>query len=426
MDLSALRDQLAQKLSAPGSAEAAYKITADFAQQHGLSADHLNQMVQSYGGPVAAQFDTGRIQNILDQYGAPQYGLQGATSAIRQGTTDANNSIQQGLGLSQTALLNAQTSALAGLGNTQTQVSGLFNQGQQALQPFTPAGLKANDLQAALSGALGPEAQKQAFAQYQESPGVDYARQQSERAITRNGAALGGAMNGNVMSELSRNAVGMYLQDFGNQFNRIGSVADRGLSAAGAQAGLRGQEAGLQGQLGQFGAQIPLQTGQQIADLNTSAYNTIGGMQYGTGNNLGAVRYQAGQDLANSVSSTTSALSSLINQQGIGLTDITGNTVTSLNELYKAASAGDANAMEQLAALLGNISTGSASQVSGLPIIPGSTSNYLGNVATIAGGVGGLASGLNYMRQPATQPVYSQINPRAYDVVNPGNYGGYA
>lgn len=413
-DIASLQNQLRQwkdyYSTQPNGEQQLYQKVAEYAQQQNLSPDVVNQVIQGVA-PNADMWNSGRVQGLMDQYAPPQYGLQGAQSAINQGTTNASQSINTGLGLASGALMQGQNQALAGLAGTQQQVSGLFNQGRAALQPFAKTGVQANDLQAALSGALGPEAQKAAFANYQESPGVDYARSQAEKAITRNASALGGLGGGNVMSELMRNAVGTYLQDFGNQFNRTGQVADRGFSAAGAQAGLSAQEAGLQGQLGQFGAQIPLQTGQNIADLNTAAYGNVAGMQYGAGNNVGGLRYQTGQDLASSVSSTSSALSQLINQQGAGMADITGNTTNNLNTLYQQAAAGDANAMEQLAALLGNISTQNASMVGNQPIIPGNQTNYLGQLGTLASGVGGLAEGLNYGQQPATQPVYGPKAP---------------
>jgi hypothetical protein len=453
----------------PGSEEQFYRDVIDYAQRQGLSADVVARTAQGVA-PNPGAWTTERVQSLMDQYGAPQYGLSGATSAVRQGLGAATNAIQggtqnaagtinratqnasstlnRGLQSGITALQGGQQSALAGLADTQGRVSGLFNEAQAQLQPFSSRGVQANDLQAALSGVMGPDAQKAAFAQYQESPGVDYARSQAEKAITRNASATGGLGGGNVLSELMRNAVGTYLQDFGNQFARIGSVADRGLSAASTGSALKAQEAGIQAGLGQFGAQIPLETSSQIANLHGATANNIGGMEYGAGNTIGGLQYntgttlggmnfdagntiggmrfQTGQDLANSVNSTTSALSSLINQQGAGMTDIMGNTTTNLNALYQQASAGDANAMEQLAALLGNVSTQNASMVGGLPIIPGQQTNYLGQLGQVTGGLGGLLTGIApYMTQPATQSVYtpSANSPSANYYTN---YGAYA
>jgi hypothetical protein len=493
-DIASLQNQLQQwkayYSTQPNGEQQLYQKVAEYAKQQGFTPDVVAQVIQGVA-PNPSLWTPQRVQSLMDQNLPAQYGLAGATTAAREGQAAATNTINQGLqsavgsinsgmqNAAQTINTGTQTaantvnqglqfaiptlqggaqSALNSLGGTQNQVSGLFNQAQSGLQPYAQQGSQANQLQAALSGALGPEAQKQAYAQYQESPGVDYARSQAEKAITRNASATGGLGGGNVLSELMRNAVGTYLQDFGNQFQRIGQVSDRGLNAAATGAGLRGQEAGIQSNLGAIGAQIPMDTAGQISNLQTSAANNIGGMQYGTANNVGGMqfntgntigglqastgnnlgsmnfntgqnlsgmRYQAGQDLANSVSSTTSALSNLINQQGAGMADITGNATTNLNALYQQASQGDANAMEQLASLLGNISTQSANMVSGLPITQGAPSNLLGQLGQVAGGVGGLAQGLSYGTQPATKSAYTPApyNPSANVYTN---YGGYA
>jgi hypothetical protein len=335
---------------------------------------------------------------------------------------------------------------------TQGQVSDLFGKGVAGLTPYIEQGQGASQLQAALSGALGPEAQAQAYAQYQESPGVAFAREESERAQLRNAAALGGLSGGNIRDELSRRAVGTYMQDFGNQFNRMGTVADRGLSAAGVAGGLRGQEAGVQSALGQgrastlsglaqseAGTRAGLGTTEAgllsslgadeagiMAGLGTSQVgiqsglkSTLGNIQSGlegqnaglqaglgqygaqipvaAGSQIGGYRYQAGRDIANSISGTSSALANLINQQGAGVSDITGNMATNVNSLIQAATAGDVAAKQQLATLLTNVSSQAGSSYAGQPIVPGAPSNLLGTLGQVAGGIGGLVQGYNQM-----------------------------
>ena len=75
---------------------------------------------------------------------------------------------------------------------------------------------------------LGADAQAQAYAQFQESPGQAYLREQAERSLVANSAATGGLAGGNVLKELQGQAVGLAAQDFQNQFDRRGTVADRG------------------------------------------------------------------------------------------------------------------------------------------------------------------------------------------------------
>lgn len=421
-NIASLQDQLRQwkdyYSTVPGGEQQLYQKVAQYAQQQGLSPEVVAQVVQGVA-PNPGMWNAERAEALMDQYGSSQYGLSGATSAMRQGLRGGEQAITGGLNSALDSLRGGQTEALNLLSGTQQQVTDLFSKGQAQLQPYAQTGVQANSLQAALSGSLGPEAQKLAYAQYQESPGVAYAREQGEAAIRRNAAATGQLGGGNTLNELNRHAVGTYMQDFGNQFNRIGQVADRGYNASATSAGLRGQEAGLQGSLGQFGASIPLQVSSEMANLQSSAGNTIGGMRYGTGNNLAATRYQAGTDLSNQVSGVSSALANLIQQQGAGMADITGNYASQLTQLYQNAANGDAAALQELGSMLGNINMGASGQVSGTPNTPTQPSNYLGQMGQVASGVGGLLAGINGSgQQPVTlgskTPMGSSVAPVVY------------
>ncbi len=421
-DIASLQNQLRQwrdyYSTIPGGEQELYRKVSEYAQQQGLSPDVVAQVVQGVA-PNPSAWDGGRVQNIMDQQLPAQYGLSGATSALREGAQRGEQAVTAGTNAAINTLGGAQSQALGMLGGTQQQVTNLFNQGQQQLTPWIQPGVKANDLQAALSGSLGPEAQKQAYANYQESPGVAYAREQGEQAIRRNAAATGQLGGGNTLNELNRHAVGTYMQDFNNQFNRIGTVADRGFNAASTSAGLRGQEAGVQSSLGQFGANIPVQIGSDMANIQSAAGNTLGTLRYGSGNLLGQFRSQAGTDLANQVSGVSSALAKLIESQGTGMAEITGNYANNLSTLYQNAANGDAAAMQELGTLLGNINMGASGQVSGTPNTPTQPSNYLGQIGQVASGVGGLLSGINGSgQQPVTlgqkTPVGSSVNPALY------------
>lgn len=377
-DIAGLQAQLRQLQGSAGSEQEVFQKAAQYANANGLSADVVNQVVQGVA-QNPGMWNTQRVQSIMDQYKPQpqQYGLSASMNTLGQGANAATQRI----------------------GQTQQQVGGLYNQGLQMLDPYMQSGKQADQLQAALSGALGPEAQKQAFNSYQYSPGVEFAQKEAERALLRNASATGGLGGGNVLRDLTQLAAGTAMQDFGNQFSRIGEVANRGYGAATTGAGLQGQQAQVQSGLGQFAANIPLQTSQNQA-----------GMQF-----------QAGRDIASNISSTTSALSNLINQQGAGMADITGNVTNNLNALFQQASAGDSNAIQQLQAMLGNLSTQTASMVAGQPVIQGQNTNYLGQLGQVASGVGGLAAGMNY-GNPATQPVYNTRSPY-YDNVNYGSGG---
>jgi len=204
-----------------------------------------------------------------------------------------------------------------------------------------PQGQQANSLQAAYSGAMGAPAQQQAFANFTASPGQEWLRQQAEQGTLRNAAAIGGLGGGNVRQELQRQAMGLAQQDFQNQFNNAGTVADRGLSA-----------------------------GNSLANYNTSLQGAGAGYAYG-----------AGQDIANNRAATTSALSSLY-----------GDYTSNLANLLSGAGGAQASSNQTLASLLANLATGSQSNYVGASQLPMTQQNegMLGSIGQALGGAGAI------------------------------------
>jgi len=166
-----------QKKYAPtglGGEQRALQESADYIRTNNLDPNMVAQAAN--GLNPGAPWDVNRVQQTLAQYGPQASGLGMA-----------------GLSPAQTTLYQGGAEAQTRIGQTQQQVGGLYNQGQQMLNPFMQSGGQAHDLQAALSGALGPEAQQQAFNSYSSSPGVQFAQQEAERALLRNASATGGA-----------------------------------------------------------------------------------------------------------------------------------------------------------------------------------------------------------------------------------------
>ena len=333
------------------------------ANAQGLTAGELSMMS---GGRYNTQEVGAATQDLYNQYGQDTFAPP-ATS----GLAPAISSIQQGAQQGQAAF-----------GRAGAQVGRAFDQGVAGLQPFVQPGQQANDLQAAYSGALGPEAQAQAYAAFQSSPGQQFLQEQGDRALTRNAAATGGLGGGNVRQELVRFGQGLAAQDFQNEFGRLGDVATRGLSAGTTIGGLRGQQAGIQGNIASQAASIPMQAASQMASYQSGA----------------------GRDLASAIGSTTSSLANLINQQGAGTSDIIGGGAQNINSLIQLAQQGDADAMQQLGVTLGNVGIQGASSYASQPIIPGAQTNLLGGLGIVASGLGGLYSNLP-ANTPSQQPV---------------------
>jgi len=309
-----------------------------------VAAQAANQIAPNGG------WDASRINQAVAQYGT-NYGLTPAMATLG----------------------GAEKRALDRIDQTQGMVTDLYNQGQSYLEPYRASGEGANQLQAALSGALGPQAQAEAYAQFNQSPGQNYLIDQSERAIMRNAAATGGLGGGNLLRELQANAIGLAQQDFNNYFARLGQVGDRGFGAATTAAGLRGNEAGTQAGLGQYAASIPVQIAAQQA----------------------AMQYQAGRDLAGNYGQIGGAMANAVNQQGQGLSSIYGNYGNNISNLLTNFNQLNQQSGQNLAGLLGQNNMYASGQFAGTPMaIPGQT-NYLGQIGNLASGIGNLLGALS-------------------------------
>lgn len=143
--------------------------------------------------------------------------------------------------------------------------------------------------QQALPSQLSPlEQQQQAFADFAESPGTQFLREQGLRGVEGRSAALGGLGGGERLKELTRFSQGLALQDFGNQFNRLSALRASGQSAAAGLGGLRSQQAastaaGLQTAgaaraLGGLGAQqATAQGAEQLIGQLPTIFGAFGG-----------------------------------------------------------------------------------------------------------------------------------------------------
>ena len=131
------------------------------------------------------------------------------------------------------------------------QIYRQFKETEARLLPYSQGGLKAFKQQQALSGAEGAKAQQDAYNAYVESPGVAFARERGLRGIDRGAAAPGGndLFSGNVDKARIGYSQGLALQDFGNYWNRLGSVTGTGLAATQAIGNVGSQAAQGQAQM---------------------------------------------------------------------------------------------------------------------------------------------------------------------------------
>ena len=112
------------------------------------------------------------------------------------------------------------------------------NSSLDQFRPYTEGGGEANKMRAAYSGALGADAQQEAFNNYTESPGVAFMREEGMRGINQNASAMGGLGGANRLKRLSEYNQGLSEQSYDKFWGRLGEVANRGYDAAGEMASI--------------------------------------------------------------------------------------------------------------------------------------------------------------------------------------------
>ena len=127
-------------------------------------------------------------------------------------------------------------------------------------QPFQQAGQQAFQQQQALAGLLGPDAQRQAIAGIEQSPGFQANVQQGEEALLQRASATGGLRGGNIQAALAQFRPQMLQQEIDKQYGRLGGFAGTGLGVS--EALYRGGQASAVNQASQAGA-----VGSNVANL---------------------------------------------------------------------------------------------------------------------------------------------------------------
>lgn len=325
-------------------------------------------------------------------YNPPQTGLMGSESALQGGFTGAMNSINQGSLDAANVLTNAanqnysdvQQPAINYTPNTglSSAVTNPIDESVSNFVPYSISGQNAAGLQANLAGANGSYLQGKAYEDFQNSPAMKYQMDQMQRAVEHSAAARGGLMGGNVMRALQENAAGIASQDYQNQFNNLNTIANQGLNAASNIASARGNQAqmanakeqagmGIESNLAsqKYGAQMNLlgQIQQQKASAMSDLANianqhglNVAGLYTGTAQQLSQGRTQAGQNIAQNIANSSSAISNLLNQQGITVSDAMGTDINNIVSMLHSSGLADQVDNNQLATLLAQINSGQA------------------------------------------------------------------
>lgn len=158
-------------------------------------------------------------------------------------------------------------------------------------QPFQQAGAQAFEQQQAIAGLRGPEAQRAAIAQIEQSPFLQSQIEAGEEALLQRASATGGLRGGNIQAALAQFRPQMLQQAIEKQYGRLGGFAGAGLGVA--EQLYRGGQASAAGQASQaqaFGSNIAnllAQQGAAQAGADIAQGRAFGAIPSGIASGLG-------------------------------------------------------------------------------------------------------------------------------------------
>ena len=176
--------------------------------------------------------------------------------------------------------------------------------GQAALPgyaPFQEAGARAFEQQQALSGLLGPEAQRSAISALEQGAEYQGLVRQGEEALLQRASATGGLRGGNIQAALAQFRPQMLSEAIERQLGRLGGFSATGLGVTGELAGL-GQAAATRQ------AAVGAGTGQAVSGL----LGQIGAARAGAAGTIGAAQAAGALGQAQAIGNLASAVPSAL------------------------------------------------------------------------------------------------------------------
>lgn len=371
------------KQVAPGALSGA-QVTAGGGGQVGAPVT-MSQLAAQQAGGMAPMASTSAVD----------------TSGI--GFTGAMGNLQQGYSTAQQALDAATAQARADVTSGTSQALGMLEQTREAglgrYQPYSEAGQAAVAREAALSGAYGPEAQQEAINAFIESPGQKYLREQQEKSLLRNQAAIGGLGGGNIRSALQEQAMGIAATQQQQYLENLRSLAARGQEVAGA-------EAGLIGQTGMYGAQLTQGVGQTLASLAQQYGISSADLARMTSSQMAELAQNTGLNLANIQQASGAARAGLQTSLGSSLAGAQAAGTTDIASLMQQGATTGLSTQQNISQMLANLATGTGTNIANLQAAQGGSlaaGQYLQGQA-FAQGLQGLGQAAMYSGLGTTTP----------------------
>lgn len=172
-----------------------------------------------------------------------------------------------------------------------------YGEAQGHLAPYLQGGGQANALLGNYLGAGGPEAQQQAFANFQNDPGWQAQFGAGINALDRSATARGGLYSGAAMKGIHEYGQQFQRQAFNDRINQLQGFSGQGLQAASGAAGLAANQGNTLGNLefglGQQHASNRINMGNAMAQSRNIGINNlmgVAGLAIGGGNALGNMK----------------------------------------------------------------------------------------------------------------------------------------
>lgn len=280
---------------------------------------------------------------------APGTGYYGAIEAINTGEERGLQTLTQGAAAGRQDLLTGKTNAIDALNAAKTE-------SLDRLNPYSSAGQAALDQEAALSGALGPEAQQAAINAFIESPGQKYLREREEQALLRNSAAIGGLGGGRIRSAIMEQALNIAATQQQSHLENLRSLATRGQTADEAASNvIQGTGANI--------ANIEATTASQLSQLANSLGINVSQLLNTNATQRAQLAQQAGLDVAQ-VETTMGQLAAAYTAQfGQGIATAKATGIGDIANLSEQSATNRYIGEQNLATTLANLATNTASTV---------------------------------------------------------------
>lgn len=170
---------------------------------------------------------------------------QRAAGLLAGAKTDALGAIGQG-----------RTDALTSLGQGYANAAPQYQEAISRFDPWANAGKSALATYENSLGQNGAAGNAAAVAQFQESPGYQYQRDQAVDSVARKASALGALGSGNTQAAITDRASQLANQEYGGWQDRLNGLSNTGLAATGQQAGLQQGLGNLYAQQGRDNANV--------------------------------------------------------------------------------------------------------------------------------------------------------------------------